>query len=122
LVNAADYGVPQKRERVFIVGFRSDIDAKWTFPETTHSEESLLWDKWVTGEYWKRHNIPEPSIDERTEKKVAKLIQKYGFFRPAQKPWLTVRDAIADLPEPSSPEALNFNQHIFKDGARVYPG
>ncbi|OAD23256.1 C-5 cytosine-specific DNA methylase, partial [Candidatus Thiomargarita nelsonii] len=26
LLNAADYGVPQKRERVFIVGFRSDID------------------------------------------------------------------------------------------------
>ncbi len=25
LVNAADYGVPQKRERVIIVGFRADL-------------------------------------------------------------------------------------------------
>lgn len=25
LLNAADYGIPQKRERVFIVGFRSDL-------------------------------------------------------------------------------------------------
>ena len=25
LVNAADYGVPQRRQRVFIVGFRSDV-------------------------------------------------------------------------------------------------
>ncbi|WP_274008794.1 DNA cytosine methyltransferase [Vibrio parahaemolyticus] len=122
LVNAADYGVPQKRERVFIVGFRSDIDAEWTFPEVTHSEDSLLWDKWVTGEYWKRHNVPESSIDERTEKKVAKLVKKYGLFRPTHKPWLTVRDAISDLPEPSSPEAINFDQHIFKGGARIYPG
>lgn len=48
LVNAADYGVPQKRERVFIVGFRSDINADWSFPEKTHSEDSLLWSKWVS--------------------------------------------------------------------------
>lgn len=38
LLNAADYGVPQKRERVFIVGFRSDIQQDWHFPEPTHSE------------------------------------------------------------------------------------
>ncbi|MFR4802390.1 MAG: DNA cytosine methyltransferase [Eggerthellaceae bacterium] len=25
-MNAADYGVPQKRERVIIVGFRWDLD------------------------------------------------------------------------------------------------
>ena len=27
LLNTADYGVPQKRERVVFVGFRSDVDA-----------------------------------------------------------------------------------------------
>lgn len=35
LVNAADYGVPQFRERVIIVGFRSDVPFKWKWPEPT---------------------------------------------------------------------------------------
>lgn len=32
LLNAADYGVPQNRERVFIVGIRDDIPIEWTWP------------------------------------------------------------------------------------------
>ena len=42
LINAADYGVPQRRERVVIVGIRSDIKSSWAFPKATHSEERLL--------------------------------------------------------------------------------
>ncbi|MBE1553201.1 DNA cytosine methyltransferase [Sporosarcina limicola] len=38
LVNARDYGVPQSRERVFIVGVREDIDFDYEFPEATHGE------------------------------------------------------------------------------------
>lgn len=34
ILNAADYGVPQMRERLFIVGTRSEID--FSFPEPTH--------------------------------------------------------------------------------------
>ncbi|MDB8591245.1 DNA cytosine methyltransferase [Streptococcus salivarius] len=40
LVNARDYGVPQSRERVFIIGVRKDIAEKYNFtyrlPEPTH--------------------------------------------------------------------------------------
>lgn len=32
LINAWDYGVAQKRERVFIVGVRQDLDVKFEFP------------------------------------------------------------------------------------------
>ena len=32
-LNAKDFGVPQSRERVFIVGIRNDIEYEWTFPE-----------------------------------------------------------------------------------------
>lgn len=35
LLNAADYGVPQIRERVFIVGLREDIKTEWTWPLAT---------------------------------------------------------------------------------------
>jgi DNA (cytosine-5)-methyltransferase 1 len=34
-VDCSDYGIPQKRERVFIIGIRKDIDATFTFPEPT---------------------------------------------------------------------------------------
>lgn len=39
LLNAADYGVPQKRERVFIVGSRKDLNIEYHFPEPTHDEK-----------------------------------------------------------------------------------
>lgn len=38
LLNAADYGVPQKRERVVIIGVRNDMDFDFAYPKPTHSE------------------------------------------------------------------------------------
>jgi len=38
-LNAADYGVPQKRERVFFVGIRKDLKKIFSFPEPTHKEK-----------------------------------------------------------------------------------
>ena len=32
VLNSKDYGIPQNRERVFIVSIRNDIDKKYTFP------------------------------------------------------------------------------------------
>lgn len=43
VVDAADYGVPQHRHRVFIVGFRSDVEASWAFPTATHGGGRLPW-------------------------------------------------------------------------------
>jgi DNA (cytosine-5)-methyltransferase 1 len=37
MVNAADYGVPQKRKRVFIVGVRKDLGLHYWFPTPTHA-------------------------------------------------------------------------------------
>jgi DNA (cytosine-5)-methyltransferase 1 len=36
VLNAANYGVPQKRERVVFVGFRSDLGIEWSFPQGKH--------------------------------------------------------------------------------------
>ena len=40
LTNAADYGVPQVRHRVFIVGIRADIQKKFVFPNPTHDKKN----------------------------------------------------------------------------------
>ena len=119
LLNAADYGVPQKRERVFIVGFRSDLAIEWSFPKATHSKDALLWEQWVTGTYWERLGINKN--DRPSNAKVsAQLIKKYGMFQPSEKPWVTIREAISDLPCPKSNNS--FNNHKFRDGAKSYPG
>jgi DNA (cytosine-5)-methyltransferase 1 len=123
LLNAADYGVPQKRERVFIVGFRNDLGVEWGFPTKTHSHDALLWDQWVTGEYWKKLAVSKndrPKLKTPKEKIVTRLQKKYGHDKPKEKAWLTVREAIQDLPLPKNKNL--FNNHIFKEGARSYPG
>ena len=39
VLNAADYGVPQLRRRIFIVGIRNDLDVEYTFPLPTHGPD-----------------------------------------------------------------------------------
>lgn len=39
VLNAADYGVPQTRQRVIIIGVRNDIDFEFVFPEPTNSKD-----------------------------------------------------------------------------------
>jgi DNA (cytosine-5)-methyltransferase 1 len=123
LINAADYGVPQRRERVVIVGSRSDVSESWTFPKPTHSEERLLWNMYVTKEYWDYHMVPlkDRNIQPAAIKnRVGQLKNQLGMIAPELRPWLTVRDALIDVPDPRN--VHNIPDHIFRDGARTYAG
>jgi len=123
LINAADFGVPQTRERVVIVGTRSDLKISWSFPLETHSEDRLLWDMYVTGQYWDRHKVAKslrPSLDAPLRERIFRLEDKYGMFEPELLPWQTVRDVLSDAPDPESNHGII--DHIFRDGARTYPG
>ena len=40
LLSATDYGVPQERNRIFIVGIRSDLGQRYVFPKPTHGTDS----------------------------------------------------------------------------------
>lgn len=124
LLNAADFGVPQRRERVFIVGFRSDLGVRWSFDSNlmpTHSRERLLWDQWVTGTYWERHGLGRPAgPPERFQMAVRRLTARMD--EPTLLPWRTVRDTIGDLPNPrENPINGDFN-HLFYPGAKTYKG
>lgn len=123
LLNAANFGVPQRRERVIIVGVRNDLDIEWSFPEETHSQDVLLRNQWITGEYWEQHKISKKNRPQFPERLGARIKKISDFDFGNKKPWITVRDALFDLPEPgigNSPcKVLN---HIFNPGARKYPG
>ena len=123
LINAANYGIPQSRERVVIIGIRSDLNCCWRFPPETYSADRLFWDMHVTGEYWERHKISKserPLIDKSVEDRIGRLTKKYGMLEPELMPWQTVRDALGDLPDPTSNHGMS--DHIFRHGARIYPG
>jgi DNA (cytosine-5)-methyltransferase 1 len=121
VLNAADYGVPQRRERVFLVGFRSDLDIEWAFPEPTHSRDALIWEQTRSGDYWGRHGILNPwrKSLEPIHLTFYKLKKK-----PVTSPWRTVRDALSDLPDPERNPlaAMQYPNHRFQGGARSYPG
>jgi DNA (cytosine-5)-methyltransferase 1 len=120
VLNAADYGVPQRRERVVFVGFRSDLGIEWSFPEQTHSFDALLWDQFRGCEYLNRHKVDVAALgDPRLRARALRLP-----FRPATSAWRTVRDAMIGLPDPEhkKAEALHFHNHRYQPGARSYPG
>lgn len=121
LLNAADYGVPQTRERVFIVGFRSDLGIEWHFPNPTHSREALAYEQFVAGTYWERHGIKRPNkLPPWCGERMIRAMRSADA--PSLSPWLTVRDALVGLPEPSAGDTLFNHNHILREGAKAYPG
>ena len=123
-VNAVDYGVPQHRWRVFVIGIRSDLAIEYAFPLATHEHDALLHDMWVSGDYWERHGIPKKrrlDVPVALAKRVDRLRSSMREMLGA--PWRTVRDAIHDLPKVGvgkrSTTVLN---HYFNPGAKSYAG
>lgn len=76
LLNAADYEIPQVRERVFIVGLREDVATGWTWPQ---------------------------KITARAADKIP------------------ISAVLGKVPDPQK-NSHYAEDHIFIDGARVYPG
>jgi len=73
ILNSKDYEVPQKRERIFIVGVRIDITKEFTYPEKSNNN-ILLKDVLV--------NVPESLGIEYNEKKknIMDLIPQGGCW------------------------------------------
>lgn len=116
VVNAADYGAPQIRNRVIIFGIRRDISKNITQMTPTHSKEKLLWDKYITGDYWDRHQLKRRDPQSDKDLSLVFKLKKYKT-PPATKAWVTIRDAISGLGEPNG-----INNHCLQPGAKVYPG
>jgi len=83
ILNAADFGVPQTRERMFVIAVKKSENVLPTFPTPTHT-----------------------SIEGKANsyrQRVQKLSENRHFSPPLEAmdhalPWVTVSDAISDLP------------------------
>lgn len=73
LLNAVNYGVPQKRERVFIVGVRKDLERQFVFPEPL-PEKVLLRDVLVDCPPSEGFQYPE------SKQKVMELVPQGGCW------------------------------------------
>jgi DNA (cytosine-5)-methyltransferase 1 len=83
LLNAADYGVPQLRQRVIIVGVRNDIGFEYTFPQKQYNEDGT----------------------------------------DGLKRWISVKDALQNLPDPDNPNVLtNHDYSKYKITINKYLG
>lgn len=117
-VNAAEFGAPQNRRRILFLGVRADAGFLPPMLKRTHTRERLIYDQYVTGDYWRRHGL-----DAKTRKPLIhpdkSLANRLALLRdpPAGLPWVTVRDVLEDLGEPDG-----INGHAFQAGARIYQG
>jgi DNA (cytosine-5)-methyltransferase 1 len=120
-VNAADYGAAQKRERVLIAGVRTNSGTLPRFPAKTHSERRLALDKWLTGKYWQRHDLPRPDDDVIPRTVRAKLLELADAAHPTEEAaWLTCRDAFLGLGTPSFEAKVS--GHEPRGAGRQYEG
>ena len=96
LINSADYGVPQKRERMIMVCVRKDLDAEFIFPEKTNEGN------WVPLSV----AVPILAIDEQkyyfSERAVqgmknAKNNMKRGLAQSLDAPCLTITSHLAKV-------------------------
>ncbi|MFJ9704761.1 DNA cytosine methyltransferase [Streptomyces sp. NPDC101234] len=107
-VNAANYGVPQIRERVIIVAFRSDLNINIpAFKKTIaprYSETALI-SSFQDGSYWDRH----PTVPQHVKKRVMERIDPPLPFDEEENtveaflPWRTLRDALQGIREGEGP-------------------
>ena len=80
LYNFAEYGVPQLRERVFIVGVRSDIDWEFSKPTPTHNSKNYVTSgQALRGVKKVKFNNEHQKIADKT-RKMLELIPEGGNF------------------------------------------
>lgn len=89
ILNAANYGVPQTRQRVIIVGVRNNIDFEYQFPEPTHTK-----DNWVSvGKAMEA--IPDPDLPNNLAN------HTYSKFKIKNNGYLGHRALDPDKPAPT---------------------
>ena len=83
VLNSADYGVPQIRERIFLIGVKKNLNVTVEFPAATHTSKDDYQTKY-TRRFSSFSDYPHFAVPETADTE--------------RKPWVSVDDAISDLP------------------------
>lgn len=110
ILNSANYGVPQKRERVIIVGFRNDLNVKFDFPESIISDET---------KFEPLGKVVEKSVDDKyffSQRAVDGMLRRResmnkGRAQDLGKPCNTVGAHLAKV-------SLNSTDPVLKEGSK----
>jgi DNA (cytosine-5)-methyltransferase 1 len=104
VLNAKNYGVPQNRERVFIVGIRDDSDNTFTFPKKQHLTKRLK-------------DVLENDVDEKyylSDKMISYLHQRSDNFNNGKVNYKDENDTASCITKSSS--SLDISDNIIKIG------
>ena len=109
VLNAADYGVPQRRERVFLVGLRRDLGVKFRFPRPTHGPDSPDGRPYVTA----REALADVADETET---VPPYGGKYGALLPDIPPGENYRFYTEEMghPNPQFAWRSKFSNFLYK--------
>jgi DNA (cytosine-5)-methyltransferase 1 len=109
LYNFADYGVPQLRERILIVGIRSDIDFDFEHPEPTHSaKDNELLPHVTAGEALA--NIPSDAKNTEQQNLSPKTVEKLKL--------ISAGGNFTDIPKDHPLYVKGMISHVYR---RIHP-
>lgn len=118
VLNAADFGLPQRRLRLFIVGLRPELAEYWRWPEPTHNRDALI-AALLRDDYWERHSVPA-KIRNAVRETFGPSLRKR--LDPRGRRWKTVRDLLEALDAPAlDVKTAGDRWHIYIPDARLYP-
>lgn len=104
VLNAKNYGVPQNRERVFIIGIRDDADNDFSFPKPFHLTKRLK-------------DVLEDDVDQKyylSEKMINYLHHRSDNFNNGKVNYKNENDTASCITQSSS--SLDISDNIIKIG------
>ncbi|MBD3797211.1 MAG: DNA cytosine methyltransferase [Campylobacterales bacterium] len=84
-----EYGIPQTRHRIIIIGFRKDLDLEFKIPAPTHTQK-----KYTSAKYaLMSPPIPNDAHNNELTNQSSTVVERLKLIKPGQNIWQT------DLPE-----------------------